>query len=153
MPYDGLKFHRENDPVLGRLHMARQRLADRRHWISGKYFEENAHGYQYCVLGAISTDPYQDGCMEQDADGRRTVVWLARHIAGVTMSFEHAARVIYNINDGNAALEQVGRTVLGLFFMAKPGRIDGHARILNILDLAIAARTRELARMVEAHRG
>ena len=30
MPYDGLKFHRENDPVLGRLHMARARLDDRR---------------------------------------------------------------------------------------------------------------------------
>ena len=152
MPYDGLKFHRENDPVLGRLQMARARLDDRRHWISGKYFEENAHGYQYCVLGAISNDPYQDGCMEQDADGRQAVVWLARHIAGVAMPFEDAARVIYNTNDGNAALEQVGRTVLGLFFMAKPGHIDGHSRILKILDDAIATRRRELTRTVEAAR-
>ena len=151
MPYDGLTFHRENDPVLGRLNMARERLADRRHWISGKYFEENAHGSRHCVLGAISNDPYQDGCMEQDADGRRTVVWLARHVADADMPFEDAARVIYNINDGNAALEQVGRTVLGLFFMARPGRIDGHARVLSILDEAIAARRHELVGAVEGN--
>lgn len=145
MPYDGMRLHHSGDPVLGRLEMARSRLADRRHWISGKYFEENSHGYQYCVLGAISDDPYQDGCMTQDADGRRTVVWLAAHISGVAMPFEDAARVIYNMNDSNAALEQIGRTILGLFFMARPGSIDGHSRVLQTLDEAIDTRRQELA--------
>lgn len=140
MPYDGSAYHAAQDPVLRRLTQARARLADRGNWISGKYFEEDGYGYHYCILGALSSDPENDGCMKQDAIGQETAVWLAEHIAGVRMSFQHASRIIYNFNDGYAALEHVSHSAAGLMFFARRRHVDGHGRVLDVLDKAIAAR-------------
>lgn len=145
MPYDGSAYHSATDPVLGRLEQARGRLADRGNWIAGKYFEEDSRGYHYCILGALSADPAHDGCMKQDAVGQQTAIWLARHLSGVDMSFTHASRIIYNFNDGYGALEAVSHSAAGLFFFARRRRVDGHRRVLDVLDGAIAARRSELA--------
>jgi len=146
MPYDGSAFQKAQDPVLGRLVQARTRLADRRHWISGKYFEEDGGGgYHYCILGALSADPARDGCMAHDAVGQGAAIWLAKHVAGVTMSFQHASRIIYNFNDGYAALEHVSHSAAGLLFMARRRFVDGHKRVLDFLDSAIAEREKQLA--------
>jgi hypothetical protein len=144
MPYDGSAFDVARDPILGRLTQARSRLADRGNWIAGKYFEEDSRGYHYCILGALSADPARDGCMAQDAVGQETAVWLARHLSGVEMSFTHASRIIYNFNDGFGALEAVSHSVAGLFFFARRRHVNGHARVLGVLDGAIAAREDEL---------
>ncbi|MGD8810365.1 MAG: hypothetical protein PVG24_12220 [Gammaproteobacteria bacterium] len=143
MPYDGSAF-RAQDPILGRLTQARGRLADRTNWIAGKYFEEDSRGYHYCILGALSADPERDGCMAQDAVGQETAVWLARHISGAEMSFVHASRIIYNFNDGYGALEAVSHSAAGLLFFARRRHVNGHKRVLDVLDGAIAAREREL---------
>ena len=145
MPYDGSGYRASQDPVLGRLTQARSRLADRQNWISGKYFEEDGYGYHYCILGALSADPVNDGCMAQDAVGREAAVWLAEYISGAEMSFQHASRIIYNFNDGYAALEQVSHSAAGLMFFARKRHVDGHKRVLDVLDNAIATRARELA--------
>jgi len=150
MPYDGSVYHAAQDPVLGRLTQARDRLSERGNWISGKYFEEDGYGYHYCILGALSEDPIHDGCMEQDAIGQETTVWLAEHISGVQMSFTHASRIIYNFNDGYAALEQVSHSAAGLMFFCRKRHVDGHRRVLDILDAAIAARTKQVLEPVSA---
>ena len=145
MPFDGNEKGGGRDVVLGRLVQARSRLGERRNWISGKYFEEDGRGHHYCVLGAMAANPAEDGCMSYDADGRQAVVWLAMQVSGVRMGFEEAARVIYNFNDGSAALEQVSHSVAGWLFFARRRRIDGHQRVLDMLDHAIKSRQRELA--------
>ena len=150
MPYDGSVYRDVEDPVLGRLTQARARLADRSNWIAGKYFEEDSGGYHYCILGALSADPARDGCMKQDAVGQETAIWLARHISGVEMSFTHASRIIYNFNDGYGALEAVSHSAAGLFLFARRRKVDGHRRVLDVLDDAIAARRDELAAAVPA---
>ena len=144
MPYDGSAFHAAQDPILGRLTQARTRLADRGNWIAGKYFEEDSSGYHFCILGALSADPARDGCMAQDAIGQKTAIWLAAHISGVEMSFTHASRIIYNFNDGYGALEAVSHSAAGLLFFARRRHVNGHGRVLDVLDGAIAAREREL---------
>ncbi len=141
MPYDGLAFR---DPIAGRLEQAHARLQDRRNWISGKYFEEDGRGDRYCVLGALAEDPAGDGCMVSDADGRRTVLWLARYLTDADMSFEEAAKVVYNYNDGFAAVEQVSHSLVSLFFMTRAREIDGHGRVLGMLREARDARLEEL---------
>lgn len=144
MPYDGSAFHVDQDPILGRLAQARARIGDRDNWIAGKYFDEDSHGYQYCILGALSADPAHDGCMAQDAVGQEAAIWLARHMSGVEMSFTHASRIIYNFNDGFGALEAVSRSAAGLFFFTRTRHVNGHDRVLGVLDDAIAAREDEL---------
>lgn len=144
MPYDGSAYRAAQDPVLGRLTQARNRLSERGNWISGKYFEEDGYGYHYCILGALSADPMHDGCMEQDAIGQETTVWLAEQIAGVRMSFQHASRIIYNFNDGYAALEHVSHSAAGLMFFARNRHVDGHKRVLDVLDKAIAVRAEQV---------
>ena len=144
MPYDGTGYRAEHDPVLGRLTRARARLTDRRHWIAGRYFEEDGGGHHYCILGALSADPADDGCMAQDAVGREATVWLARQICGADMPFADAARVVYNLNDGNAALEALSQSAMGFLFIAGRRKIDGHGRVLGLLDDAIAARRLEI---------
>lgn len=148
MPYDGSAYHAAQDPILGRLTQARTRLADRSHWISGKYFDEDSRGYHYCILGALSADPAHDGCMAQDAIGQKTAIWLAAHISGVEMSFTHASRIIYNFNDGYGALEAVSHSAAGLFFFARRRHVNGHKRVLDVLDNAIATREAELRDVV-----
>lgn len=143
MPYDGSAYSGQ-DPILGRLTQARGRLADRSHWISGKYFEEDSRGYHYCILGALSADPARDGCMAQDTVGQETAIWLARHISGAEMSFTHASRIIYNFNDGYGALEAVSHSAAGLLFFARRRHVNGHKRVLDVLDGAIVAREREI---------
>jgi hypothetical protein len=145
MPYDGSVYQKAQDPVLGRLTQARARIADRRHWISGRYFEEDSRGYQYCILGALSADPAHDGCMAHDAVGQAAAIWLAGRISGTEMSFLHASRIIYNLNDGYAALEHVSHSVAGFLIMARHRQVNGHKRVLDFLDEAIAGRERELA--------
>jgi hypothetical protein len=144
MPYDGSSYHAAQDPVLERLTQARDRLGDRGNWISGKYFEEDGSGYHYCILGALSADPANDGCMAQDAIGQETTVWLAEQIAGARMSFQHASRIVYNFNDGYAALEQVSHSAAGLMFFARRRHVDGHKRVLDVLDKAITTRAAEM---------
>jgi hypothetical protein len=141
MPYDGLEFR---DPIADRLEQAHTRLRDRQHWISGKYFEEDGRGDRYCVLGALAEDPAGDGCMISDADGRQTVLWLAQHITDAEMSFDEAAKVVYNYNDGYAALEQVSQSLSGLLFMTRNREIDGHGRVLGMLSTARDVRLKEL---------
>ncbi len=141
MPYDGLEFR---DPIADRLEQAHARLRDRQHWISGKYFEEDGRGDRYCVLGALAEDAAGDGCMISDADGRKTVMWLGRHLAGADMSFDAAAKVVYNYNDGYAALEQVSQSLSGLLFMTRNREIDGHGRVLDMLSTARDVRLKEL---------
>lgn len=141
MPYDGLEFR---DPIADRLEQAHARLRDRRNWISGKYFEEDGRGDRYCVLGALAEDPAGDGCMISDADGRRTVLWLAQHLTDAEMSFDSAAKVVYNYNDGFAALEQVSHSLSGLLFMTRKREIDGHGRVLDMLSTARDVRLKEL---------
>jgi hypothetical protein len=145
MPYDGSVYHKAQDPVLGRLTQARDRLADRRHWISGKYFEEDSRGHQYCILGALSADPEHDGCMAHDAVGQAAAIWLAGRITGTEMSFLHASRMIYNLNDGYAALEYVSHSAAGFLILARRRHVNGHKRVIDFLDDAIAARERELS--------
>lgn len=152
MPYDGTGYRAEYDPVLGRLMRARARLTDRRHWIAGRYFEEDGGGNHYCILGALSADPVRDGCMAQDAVGREATVWLARRICGADMPFADAARVVYNLNDGNAALEALSQSAMGFLFIAGRRKIDGHGRVLGLLDDAIATRRQEIGRAVAAAR-
>ncbi len=141
MPYDGLAFR---DPIADRLEQAHARLRDRRNWISGKYFEEDGRGDRYCVLGAMAEDPAGDGCMVSDVDGRRAVTWLAQHLTSAEMSFDDAAKVIYNYNDGFAALEQVSHSLSSVFFMTRNSEIDGHGRVLNMLQKARDVRLEEL---------
>lgn len=141
MPYDGLEYR---DPIADRLEQAHTRLHDRRNWISGKYFEEDGQGDRYCVLGAMAEDPAGDGCMISDPDGRRAVTWLAQHLTDADMSFDDAAKVIYNYNDGYAALEQVSHSLSGVFFMTRNPEIDGHGRVLDMLRKARDARLEEL---------
>ena len=150
MPYDGSVYHAAQDPVLGRLTQARSRLSERENWISGRYFEEDSYGYHYCILGALSADPAHDGCMEQDAIGQEATVWLAEQIAGARMSFRHASRIIYNFNDGYAALEHVSRSPAGLMFFACKRHVDGHKRVLDVLDKAIAVRAAQVQASVPA---
>ncbi len=141
MPYDGLAFR---DPIADRLEQAHARLRDRRNWISGKYFEEDGRGDRYCVLGAMAEDPAGDGCMVSDADGRRAVTWLAQNLTDAEMSFGDAAKVIYNYNDGFAALEQVSHSLSSVFFMTRNPEIDGHGRVLDMLRKARDVRLEEL---------
>lgn len=141
MPYDGLEFR---DPIADRLEQAHTRLRDRRHWISGKYFEEDGQGDRYCVLGALAEDPAGDGCMISDADGRRAVMWLGRHLAGADMSFDAASKVVYNYNDGYAAVEQVSHSLASLLFFTREREIDGHGRVLDMLRKARDVRLKEL---------
>ena len=141
MPYDGLAFR---DPIADRLEQAHARLRDRRNWISGKYFEEDGRGDRYCVLGALAEDPAGDGCMISDADGRKTVVWLGRHLTGADMSFGEAAKVVYNYNDGYAAVEQVSHSLASLLFFTREREIDGHGRVLDMLSTARDVRLKEL---------
>jgi hypothetical protein len=145
MPYDATEPYGGGDATLGRLMRARERLGQRRNWLAGKYFEEDSRGYRYCVLGAISDRPAEDGCMAEDAVGQGTAIWLAGHITGVRMPFEEASRVVYNYNDSFAALDCVSQTIRGLMFMTRHRRIDGYQRILDMLDESIEARRTELA--------
>ena len=150
MPYDGTGYRAEQDAVLERLTQARVRLTDRQHWIAGRYFEEDGGGHHYCILGALSADPANDGCMAQDTVGQEATIWLARQICGAEMSFPSAARVVYNLNDGNAALEALSQSAMGFLFIAGRRKIDGHGRVLGLLDDAIAARRLEVAHSVPA---
>jgi hypothetical protein len=86
--------------------------------------------------------------MKQDAVGQQTAIWLAAHISGVEMSFTHASRIIYNFNDGYGALEAVSHSAAGLLFFARRRHVDGHGRVLKVLDEAIAARQGQLAASV-----
>ena len=66
------------------------------------------------------------------------------------MSFHHASRIVYNFNDGNAALEQVSHSAAGLMFFARKRHVDGHKRVLEVLDKAIATREAEVRAAVPA---